>query len=93
MIKALYKPLSWLLGALSGVLAGKVFERVWKHLDDTAAPPAPTVKEAGWRKALLAAALDAAIYAVVKAAATRGGAAAVEKATGTWPGEIEAEAA
>jgi hypothetical protein len=93
MIKLAYKPLSWILGALSGVLAGKVFERVWIHVDKYDAAPAPTLKDAGWRKVLLAAALDGAIYAVVKAAVSRGGAAGVEKATGIWPGEVELEAA
>jgi hypothetical protein len=91
MIKAVYKALSVLLSLLAAVLAGKLFEQVWKRLDDTSAAPSPTVKDAGWRRVLLAAALNGAIVAVVKAAVSRGGAAGVEMATGTWPGEITAD--
>jgi uncharacterized protein DUF4235 len=92
VIKFLYKPVSMLLSALSGVLAGKVFEKAWKHLGDREAP-SPTQKEAGWRDVLLSAALSGVIYAVVQAAISRGGAVGMEKATGVWPGEVAGEAA
>jgi hypothetical protein len=89
MIKAVFKPFALLLGVLAGALASKVFEQVWKRVDPANAAPDPTQKEAGWAKVLSSSAVRGVIYAVVTAAMRRGGAVAVEKATGTWPGEIE----
>lgn len=31
MNKVVYKPLSWGVGALGGLLAGQVFKQVWKR--------------------------------------------------------------
>nr|WP_274536246.1 DUF4235 domain-containing protein [Streptomyces sp. MJM1172] len=39
-----------------------------------------------WQEALIAAALQGAIFAVAKAAVDRSGAAATRRLTGTWPG-------
>lgn len=93
MVKALYKPVSLLLGVLAGVLASKVFEQVWKRVDPDNEAPKPTQQDAGWRKVLLSSVLQGAIFAAVKAAVSRGGAEGVQKATGTWPGETADQAA
>lgn len=88
MVKALYKPIAILLGLLGGTIAGKVVQTVWARVgDDNDVPPAPDQKEAAWKSVLIGAALQGAIYAIVKAAIKRGGAVGVEKATGTWPGK------
>lgn len=84
--KIAYKPVGLLAGALSGMAAGAVFKQVWKalgHQDDT---PDATDEERTWREVLIAAALQGAIFAVVKAATDRGGATAVRRVSGTWPG-------
>jgi hypothetical protein len=93
MIKLLYKPFALLLGALAGALASKVFEQLWTRIAPGEPDPSPTRKETGWDKVLASSAMRGAIYAVVTAAVSRGGATVVERATGTWPGEIEREAA
>lgn len=88
MVKALYKPIAILLGLFGGMVAGKVVQTVWMRVgDENDVPPAPDQREAAWKTVLIGAALQGAIYAIVKAAIKRGGAVGVEKATGTWPGK------
>lgn len=84
-MKLLYKPLGITLGILAGLLGRKAFERVWAVIDDEE-PPGPTVEDAGWGKVLTAAALQAAIFAVVRAAVDRAGATWFSDFTGVWPG-------
>ncbi|MFJ6723156.1 MULTISPECIES: DUF4235 domain-containing protein [unclassified Streptomyces] len=83
--KIAYKPVGLALGAAAGMLAGVTFKQVWKlagHEDDA---PDATDEGRAWREILLAAALQGAIFAVVKAAVERGGATAVRRVSGTWP--------
>lgn len=87
MIKILYKPVSLLVSVLAGVLAGVIFKRLWKlavHEDDA---PKATDARRGWREILAAAALQGAVYSLVKAAVDRGAAEGTRKLTGVWPGE------
>ncbi|MET9292519.1 DUF4235 domain-containing protein [Streptomyces sp. NPDC003077] len=83
--KIMYKPVGIALGALSGVLAGTVFKQVWKLVGTNQEAPSATDEERGWREILLAAMLQGAIFAAVKAAVDRGGATATRRVTGTWP--------
>ncbi|MFF7356686.1 MULTISPECIES: DUF4235 domain-containing protein [Streptomyces] len=85
--KIAYKPVGLALGAVSGMAAGALFKQTWKTLghDEDAAPDA-TDEERSWREVLLAATLQGAIFAGVKAAVDRAGATAVRRLTGTWPG-------
>jgi predicted metal-dependent enzyme (double-stranded beta helix superfamily) len=87
MIKLFYKPFSILVSVLGGVLAGMIFKQVWKlaaHEDDA---PKAIDERRGWREILLAAGLQGAIYALVKAAVNRSTAEGTRKLTGVWPGE------
>lgn len=90
-MKLLYKPLGIALGILAGFLGRKAFERVWSVIDD-GAPPSARVEDAGWGKVLTAAALQAAIFAVVRAAVDRAGATWFRDITGAWPGPRHREA-
>lgn len=87
MIKLLYKPVSMLVSVLGGVLAGAIFKRAWKMTAREDEAPTATDARRGWREVLLAAALQGAIFAVVKAAVDRGAAEGTRKLTGVWPGE------
>jgi hypothetical protein len=84
--KMLYKPLSLAFGVAGGILAGVVFKQVWKVVAGEDDAPDATSEDYGWGEVLAAAALQGAIFAVVKAAVDRGGAAGVRKLTGEWPG-------
>ncbi|MEU7698851.1 DUF4235 domain-containing protein [Streptomyces sp. NPDC015492] len=84
--KIAYKPVGLALGAGSGLLAGAAFKQAWKligHQDDA---PDATDEHRTWKEVLIAAALQGAIFAVVKAAVDRAGATATRRVTGTWPG-------
>lgn len=84
--KIAYKPIGLLAGALSGLAAAAVFKQVWKRLGHEDDAPEATDEDRTWREVLIAAAIQGAIFAVVKAATDRGGATAVRRASGTWPG-------
>ncbi|MFE5854914.1 DUF4235 domain-containing protein [Streptomyces sp. NPDC056500] len=84
--KLLYKPVGAGVGALGGLLASAAFGQIWKRLGHDDKAPGPTDEGRGWGEVLVAAALQGAVFAVVKAAVDRGGATATRRLTGTWPG-------
>ncbi|GHF82312.1 hypothetical protein FHX82_004651 [Amycolatopsis bartoniae] len=81
-MKLLYKPLSLIISALGGVLAGAVFKQAWKAISGDDDAPKATATDRKMQEVLLAAALQGAIFGLVKAVVDRGGAQAFEKATG-----------
>jgi hypothetical protein len=87
MIKVLYKPVSMLVSMLGGVLAGAIFKRLWKLAFGEDDAPKATDADRGWHEILPAAALQGAIFALVKAAVDRAAAEGTHKLTGVWPGE------
>lgn len=87
MLKLLYKPVSLLVSVLGGVVAGVIFKQVWKLAAGEDDAPKATDERRGWHEILLAAALQGAVYGVVKAAVDRSTAQGVRKLSGTWPGE------
>lgn len=84
--KLAYKPVGLLLGVGAGVLAGVIFKQAWKLAAGDVDTPDATDEGRGWGEVLAAAALQGAIFAVVKAAVDRGGATSVRRITGRWPG-------
>jgi hypothetical protein len=86
MIKLLYKPAGMLVSVLGGVIADAVFKRVWKVAAGEDEAPKATDAQRGWREILLAAALQGAIFGLVKAVIDRGAAEGTRKVTGVWPG-------
>jgi len=94
MEKLLNRAISTAISVLGGMVAAAIFRRVWRMAtreDDT---PSPTDERRGWPEVLVAAALEGAIFAVVRAVLDRGTATAARELTGTWPGEgDEADAA
>jgi uncharacterized protein DUF4235 len=83
--KIAYKPLGLLLGIGAGALAGLVFKEVWKLASGDDDAPNATDEERGWGEIIAAAALQGAIFAVVRALVDRSGATGVRKITGEWP--------
>ncbi len=85
MNKLMYKPLSLVFSVAGGVVAGAVFKKVWKLVADEDEAPSATSPDYGWGSVLAAAALQGAIFAVVKAVVHRGSAIGTSKVTGHWP--------
>ncbi|WP_128374603.1 DUF4235 domain-containing protein [Streptomyces cavernae] len=82
-----YKPIGFLLGWASGALAGLAFQATWKALRHEEDAPDALDRDRGWGEVLLAAAVQGAIFAVVRSAVDRGGATAIERSTGVWPAQ------
>jgi hypothetical protein len=87
--KILYRPVGVTGSIVAGVVAGQVFKQVWKRVSAGEGADAPRALESEYamKEVLLAAAVQGAVFAVVKAAVDRGGARAFQRATGEWPGD------
>ncbi|USX52223.1 DUF4235 domain-containing protein [Lentzea sp. HUAS12] len=88
-MKLFYRPLGMLFGALGGFLATAIFGQIWKLIAGDKEAPSATMRNRAWTEVLLAAAIQGAIFGLVKAAIDRGGAKGFQKLTGEWPGDEE----
>lgn len=84
-----YKPVGFALSWGGGTLAGIAFQKAWKVLRHEDNAPDALDRERGWGEILLAAAVQGAIFAVVRSVVDRAGAKVVHRATGVWPGGDE----
>jgi hypothetical protein len=85
--KSVYKLLSLATSVLGGIVAGAVFKRLWKVAAGEDEAPSATDARRGWPEILVAAALQGAVFAVVRAAIERGTAEGTAALTGVWPGD------
>ena len=65
-------------GLLSGLLASEIFGQAWKLAAGEDSAPSATDPRRSWREVLIAAAMQGAIFAVVKAAVDRWATAAAQ---------------
>lgn len=72
--KAMYKPLSLATSVVGGVLASLVFRQIWSRVGQNEEPPEPKDLGRDVREVLIAAALQGAVFGLVKAAVDRAGA-------------------
>ena len=87
--KILYRPVGIVSSILGGLVANLIFRKVWQRAAPPRAPSdPPDALDTGTdlKTILLAAGLQGAIFAVVKALIDRGGARAFQKWSGEWPG-------
>ncbi|GLP77978.1 membrane protein [Mycobacterium antarcticum] len=86
--KVLYRPIGLVGSILGGLMAGAIFKQVWKRAapGDKSDPPTALQTEYPFKEILLAAAIQGAIYSVVKTVIDRQGARAFQRWTGEWPG-------
>jgi hypothetical protein len=87
--KLLYRPVGIVGSIVAGIVAGQVFKQIWKRASPRDSDDSPKALESEYqmREILVAAAVQGAIFAVVKAAVERGGARAFQRWTGEWPGD------
>ena len=86
--KILYRPVGMITSLIGGLLASLLFRQVWEHVrpGDHSDPPTPLESEYDLKEVVLAAVLQGAIFAGVRAVIDRQGAKAFQRATGEWPG-------
>ena len=87
VVKVSYKAVDLIASMAGGLVVGLVFNRAWRVIEQGDDAPKPTDEQRGWREILLAAGLQGAIFALVKAAVDRGIAEGTRKLTGIWPGD------
>ncbi|MFF4791642.1 DUF4235 domain-containing protein [Streptomyces sp. NPDC001276] len=80
-----YQPVGFVLGWVGGTLAGLAFRATWKAIRHEDEAPEALDHDRRWGEILLAAAVQGAIFAVVRSAVDRAGATAVERSLGVWP--------
>jgi len=86
MSKMQYKALGLLVGVLGGMLASAIVRKVWELTPGHDEAPETIDTRRSWTEILTAAALQGAIFAVIRAAVERATAASAEKLTGERPG-------
>jgi hypothetical protein len=88
--KVLYRPVGLVSSMAGGMIASLVFKQIWQRIspsaDERSDAPGPLESEYPFKEILVAAVLQGAIYAGVKAVIDRQGARAFQRATGEWPG-------
>lgn len=87
MVALLYKPLGMAVSVAGGVLAAALFKQAWKAIAGEDTPPTATERDRRWSEVLGAAAVQGAVFGLVKAAVDRAGAEGFARATGAWPGD------
>jgi hypothetical protein len=83
--KVALKPVNIALGFAAGAVAGALFRQAWKVVAGDDDAPDASDEDRGWGEILAAAAIQGAIFSVVRAAVTRGGAIGTRRVTGHWP--------
>jgi hypothetical protein len=91
-MKIVFLPVSIIVGLAAGQLSKKLFDFIWSRFDDEEAPR-PKHREIDIPKLLIALVIEGAIFRVVKGLVDHSTRRGFEKATGTWPGEEQPEAA
>jgi hypothetical protein len=86
--KILYRPMGLAGSLIGGLIAGTIFKQVWKYAapGEKSDPPKPLETEYPFKQILLAAAIQGAIFSLVKTVIDRQGARLFERWTGEWPG-------
>lgn len=88
-VKMLYRPFALVFSTAGGLIAARVFREVWMRATPHHRLQAPTALESKYpvRQVLAAAAVQGAVFGVVKAGIDRAGARAFQRWTGEWPGK------
>ena len=85
-MKLLFLPFSIITALIAGMLARKIFDGVWRLVDDQEAPE-PGHKEIAVAKLVLALVIEGAIARVVRGLVDHSARKGFYNLTGSWPGE------
>jgi hypothetical protein len=85
-MKILFLPFSIMAGLIAGFLSKKLFDGVWKLVDDEESPE-PEHREISLGKLALALILEGAIFRAVRGLVDHGARKSFYNLTGSWPGE------
>jgi hypothetical protein len=89
MLRLMFFPFRFAGGLIAGVLASKLFERIWRLIDKEKAPD-PGQREISIRKLATALLLQGAVFRAVRGLVDHGSREAFRRLTGRWPGERRA---
>jgi NhaP-type Na+/H+ or K+/H+ antiporter len=84
--KVAYRPIGILAGVVAGAIASAIFKQIWRRAAHADEAPSALKSEYSLGSIVLAATIQGAIFAAVKAIIDRGGAKGFQKLTGSWPG-------
>jgi hypothetical protein len=84
-IKLMYEPVALIASVVGGLLASKLFARIWRAATGERDVPQVTDETQSWAAILPAAALHGIVFGVIKALVDRIGAKQFERMTGIWP--------
>ena len=85
-MKLLFIPFSVAGGLIAGLLGKKIFDALWGVIDDQE-PPEAEHREVDFKKVIVAAAIQGAIFRATRAAVDHQSRRAFAGITGSWPGE------
>jgi hypothetical protein len=91
-MKFLFLPFSIIAGLVAGFLSKKLFDGVWRLVDDQEAPEAEH-KEISIAKLAIALVLEGAIFRAVRGLVDHGARRSFYNLTGSWPGDEAPEQA
>jgi F0F1-type ATP synthase membrane subunit c/vacuolar-type H+-ATPase subunit K len=82
-----YRPVGLLSGLAAGAVAGAIFKQLWKRVARQDDAPDALQSEYSLARVVVAATVQGAIFAAVKALVDRLGAQGFQRLTGEWPGD------
>lgn len=85
-VKLIFVPFGIAAGLLAGLVAQKVFDRIWAAFDDEE-PPGPDRRDASYPKLIAALLLEGAVFRLTKGVVDHGARRSFAGLTGRWPGE------
>ena len=89
MGKMLFKIMGFFSGAFAGMLASAIVKKLWQVTPGEDEAPDATDTRRSWGEILTAAAVQGAIFAVIRAAVERTTAIGAEKLAGEQPGDAQ----
>jgi hypothetical protein len=90
VMKLLFIPVSIVGGLVAGSISKKIFNQIWEMFDDEE-PPDSKHRDIDWTKLVIAAAVQGAIFRMMKEATDHYSRRAFYRTTGKWPGEERPE--